>query len=182
MNSEKYLLAIIPPQPISDFVDNYRHQYDVNNLHSIPPHITVYPSFYSSESEPKLIDKLNNIFNKNAPFRISFKSVDFFTGKNNVAFFKSDPESTLKIRNLLISTQLHLSDIITDVKLDYPTNSEQFTPHCTIAEDIPNCEFLNVRRDLESLSVNQSFDVNSIFLLRKQQKKWLSISEINFSE
>ncbi len=182
MNSEKYLLAIIPPQSVSDFVDSYRRRYDENSLNFIVPHITVYPPFYSSESEPELINKLNNTFNKNIPFRISLDSVDFFTGKNNVAFFKPDLESTDKIKNLLIKTKSDLSDIITNAYPDYPANSEQFIPHCTIAEKIPNAKLPNIRRDLESLSVNQSFNVNSIFLLRKQQEKWLPISEINSSK
>jgi 2'-5' RNA ligase len=181
MNSEKYLLAIIPPKPVADYVDNFRQQYDVNNLFSISPHITVYPPFYSSESEPSLINKLNNIYNKSIPFRISLDSVGFFIGKNNVAFFKPDSKSGHQIRNLFKAVQLCLADVITDAWPNYPVNPEQFVPHCTIAEKIPQNEFPDIRHNLESLLVNQDFVVDSVFLLRKKPENWFPISEIGFN-
>jgi len=182
MNPEKYFLAIIPPPPVSDYVNKYRRQYNnKDNINSIPPHITIYPPFYSLVSESNLIDRLRNIQTQTSPFRISFTSVDFFNNGNNVAFFNPDSDSTLFLKKLYQNTRQLFSGQITDVWPGYPNKPEQFIPHCTIAEKIPDIEFPSIRKDLESLSVNQSFNVKSIFLLRKQVKTWLTVSEINFN-
>lgn len=180
MSSEKFLLAVIPSADVVSYVDTFRRQYAKNTSYIIAPHITVCPPFYCNDSKSHLIHKLKETFTKTAPFRVSFTSVGFFIGGNNVAFFKPDSDSATKLRNLLRTSQLYLSELITNVWPDYPTDPECFTPHCTIAEHVPDIEFLKVRQDLESLSVSQSFDVNSLFLLKKQQENWLSISEISF--
>lgn len=181
MSSEKYFIAIIPPQAIVDYIDNYRRQYNKDSPTSVPPHITVYPPFYLSKPESDLIDKLNKIQVQIPPFRVSFTSFDFFSCGNNVAFLKPDSESTIQLRNLYKVTRSLISGQIIDVWPNYPINLDQYNPHCTIAEQIPDDEFLKVRQNLEPLSINQSFDVNSIFLLSKHQGKCSTILELNFN-
>lgn len=181
MSSEKYFIAIIPPQAIVDYIDNYRRQYNKDCLTSVPPHITVYPPFYLSNPESELIDKLNKIQVQISPFRVSFTSFDFFSCGNNVAYLKPDSESTIQLRNLYKITRSLISGEIIDVWPNYPINLDQYSPHCTIAEQISDNEFSKVRHDLEPLSVNQGFDVNSIFLLNKHQGKWSTVLELNFN-
>ena len=161
MNPEKYLLAVIPPQKSIDYIDIFSRQYDPK-FESISPHITIYPPFYSKNSESFLIQKLNNNLNSIIPFRVSLNSIDFFTNDNNVAFLKPDLDSTIKLRNLYKNTQLSLSDQVINIWPNYPTNPEQFIPHCTIIRDIPNNELSNIRQKLESLSIYQSFNINLI--------------------
>lgn len=159
MSANRFLLAIIPPQEVIDYIDIYRRQYAKNTNYIIPPHITICPPFYLNINQVDFLSQLNQIFQNTPSFQITLNSVDFFTGKNNVAFFK--PEPATDIRNLLVKIQTHLSGQIQNVWPDYPTDPEKFTPHLTIAEHIPDPVFESVKEDLENILIHQEFTVSS---------------------
>ncbi len=176
----KYLLVIIPPQPVTDFINHYRQQYDQKSFTSIVPHITILPPFYIRVSESELITKLKKVFNNTLSFEISLTTVDYFEGNNKVAFFKPDSPSSEKIKALFKVIQTNISNITTNIWPYYPTNPEKFTPHLTIAEHLPDPDFEQIKQDLQSLSINQEFIVNSIFLLKKINDHWPVNTEIKF--
>ena len=180
MNSDKYLLAIIVPPPVSNYIDLYRKKYDEADASTISPHLTICPPFYLNITETELTQKLSQIFSSTTPFPLSLTSTDFFEGKNNVAFFKPDHFSSQNIRHLLVITQSNLTHDIVNVWPDYPTDPDKFVPHCTIVEHIDDDKFSQVKADLELLTVDQSFEVNSLFLIKKQSEQWLPITEISF--
>lgn len=177
MSLEKYLLAVIPPKNIANFVDAYRAKYAKKNL-NISPYITVYPPFYWPDSETVIISRLNKIFSMISPFCVKLTSVNYFIGKNNVAYFSPDSKSSVLLKKLFIFSQEHLSKLTSYVWPEYPTDPNTFIPHMTIAERVPDHEFAEMKRDFDLLSINQQFEVKSIFLLKKQFDFWQPISEI----
>lgn len=63
----KYLILILPPQDIINYVDQFRNKYAKYTSYIIPPHITIYPPFYLKDNvlETDIIDTVNEQINKN---------------------------------------------------------------------------------------------------------------------
>lgn len=180
IQQDRFLLSVIPPQIIIDFIDTYRRKYSHYTSYDIAPHLTIYPPFYSQVPQVDLVTKLQDTFSQTQPFPVTLNSIDFFTGKNNVAFFKPDHKSSIDIKNLLIKTRTDFSQIIQNVWPDYPTDPNKFIPHLTIAEHIPDDKFEQVIRELANIKIKQEFEVRSIFLLKKQQENYQPTAEILF--
>lgn len=178
VSSDLYLLAVIPPQGVIDFIEPYRQQYAKYTSYIIPPHITICPPFYRQISEQKLISRLKSTFANKISFTIFLNSVGYFIGKNNVVFFQPDPISTVSLIKILKTIQTNFSHLITNVWSDYPTDPEKFIPHLTIAEHIPESDFTTIKKYFSALFIGQHFIVNSIFLVKKINKDWLPVAEI----
>ena len=181
INRETYLLAVIPPSRIIKYVDNFRDKYAGESIDRISPHITIFPPFFHFFStELDLGDSISRVCLGYQPFRVNLTGVDFFEGKNNVAFFKPDDNSTMQLRNLLTKTIDGMSGKVVNKHDDYPIDSKRFVPHMTIAEQIPKTDFEKAKKELGEVKVNEEFDVNSIFLLKKEKKNWNQVFEIKF--
>lgn len=177
-------MIIIPPQEIVDFVDNYRKQFARYTSYVIPPHFTIYPPFYSNFStEDELITHLRNNFKKVKPEIISLKSIGFFEGKNNVAFFEPTLESSSHIVNFLTLAIKCLKDKVKNVYDSYNFTPEKFKPHMTIAEKIPSQEFPAIKEEFTKISVDWNFKVTAIYLYKQIPNTviWTEVANIDLN-
>jgi 2'-5' RNA ligase len=178
-----YLLAAVPPKKIIDFVDKYRKKYAKYTGYHTPPHITVYPPFYITDIDEEQFKKLlgNNLLNSD-PFLVCIDSFDYFTGRNNVLYFKPDDRSKTYLTNLLVkivpTIKLHTKDIYHFYKVE----ANNYHPHMTIAEKIPSDVLPKIKQQLNGEKVNFTFEVDSIQLLVQpsDSKVWQVKDDIKF--
>ena len=174
---------IIPPEEIISFVDSYRRRFAKYTSYIIPPHFTIYPPFYCELSEDKLIKQLSGAFSKVKSEKISMKTVSFFEGKNNVAFFSPTQESSKFIVHLLSMATNCLLNKVKNVYDDYNFTPEKFNPHMTIAEKVPPEIFPSVKDELNKINFNYSFDVDAVYLYKQSSNStvWSKMAKIKLS-
>jgi 2'-5' RNA ligase len=180
-----YALIIVPPKRILGFVDGFRKKYAKYTNYAIPPHITVYPPFFIKDSsEEIIIDSLVKSFRQVEPQKVTFKSIDYFEGKNNVALFSPDKKSVAFIKDLLIRATELLGNKVKNVYDDYNFSPRKFKPHMTIAEKIPDDTLAEVKKELDKTQEILTFDVKSVCLYKQEGnlKMWRKLREINFRQ
>ncbi len=144
---ERYILAVLPPQDIGDFVGIYKEKYSGRRHHALPPHITIYPPFYNRYStETELVVSLRDAFTLTKPGRVNFDSIGYFSGDNNVVYLQPDQKSSEYLLEIFTAAATLLSD-----------NSENFHPHVTIVKNVPLDELSSVKKKLEAEQINLSF-------------------------
>ena len=162
-------------------MESYQKKYAKYTTYSIPPHITIYPPFYLKNiSEKQLFTKLDKIFVKTECDTVTFNSVDYFEGKNNVAFVKPDSKSQKYIASLLEKMVKSLAGNIVNVYGEYNITSAKFNPHMTIAEKIPDNHLPKIKSELSSFRNIFKFNVKAVFVFKQntEVKRWKLLQEI----
>lgn len=128
------------------------------------------------------IQLLKSSFERTVPKTINFEGIGYFEGKNNVAFFEPDAESSDFLKKLLIKTMEALNGKVNNVYDDYNFTPGKFVPHMTIAERIPENVFEAIKKELGSFNKKESFFVSSVFLYRQKENSstWENVEEICF--
>lgn len=164
-------------------MDKYRRLYAKYTSYTIPSHITVYPPFFlKGITERRFLTKLVNDFSKTKCGEVTLNSIDYFKGRNNVAFVKPDSKSSKYIINLLVKTVKFLEGYTKSVYSEYSPTPDKFNPHMTIAEKIPNNSLPKIKKELKNFNNVFSFKVESIFVFKKatDAKSWGMLREITF--
>lgn len=180
---DTYALAVLPSKDVSDIVDSYRREFAKFTDYVIVPHITLIPPFYiKSGVESEIIVLLNNIYKNIQLFSVLINKINYFEGKNNVAFFQPDSKSSKNIKTLVIKAVGVLNDRIRNAYDDYPFTTEEFIPHMTIAEKIPVKNLNEIKMALSGVIPNFSFQVSSLHLFKQSvaSNEWKELSEIRF--
>jgi len=178
---DNYALVVLPSKDVSDIVDKYRQKYARFTSYVIPPHITLVPPFFiKSGIESKIISILNDEYEKVQPFHVLINKVDYFEGTNNVAYFKPDVKSSIKIKDLVIKAADVLDNRISLYYDDYNFQPENIVPHMTIAEKLPQEKFSEIKLALNNVIIDFSFQVSSVYLFRQLSgaNEWEESSEI----
>ena len=181
---DQYIIIVIPPKEIIAKVNKYKKKYAKYTKYNIPPHITIYPPFFSLlPSEETLIEALIQSLKSKKPSRLNLQKVNFFEGRNNVIYFEPDNDSSKYLLDLVLWVSKSLRNKARNVFKDYNFSPDKFKPHMTIAERIPKNIFVNIRKDLQNIKVNFSFLIDSVYLYRldNSARVWINISEIRFN-
>ncbi len=179
-----YLVVVIPPRQVCDFVDKYREKYAKYTGYMIPPHITIYPPFLITSSQKEVIDSLKESFLKTPAVKVRCDSVGFFESKrNNVVYFKPDKDSADLMKKFLIKATKALKGKIKDVFEDHKYTPSEYTPHMTIAEKIPSKVLPKIKKELARFKGEIEFEVDSIYLYKQKgdSKIWQEFAKIKFS-
>jgi len=178
----EYAIIVLPPGEAIEKVDKLRRKFAKYTSYVIPPHLTVYPPFYNQlSSEQVLIETLEEAFSISQPTSVNLKNFGFFEGKNNVAFIEPDDKSSIFLVDLLVTATNCLSGKAKNVYDDYNFSPENFKPHMTVAEKIPDDTFEQVKKELKNLNIDFSFPVSSVYLYGQDEgsKIWNKVAEIN---
>jgi 2'-5' RNA ligase len=180
---EAYAVVIVPPKKVREIVDRFRKIYAKYTGYKIPPHITIYPPFHlMNVSESVMIDKLKTGFSNIKSRTVKLKTINFFEGKNNVAYFSPDTPSSTYIKNFLVVATNSLKSIVKNVFDDNNYTPNKFNPHMTIAEKIPYETLPVIKKGLKDVNTNLTFKVASVFVYKeKDDGMWSKLAEIEFS-
>jgi 2'-5' RNA ligase len=180
---DTYAIVILPPEDISKVIDSYRVKYARYTSYVIVPHITLVPPFFIEKESPiEIILSLEEGFKGLPPFKLILENVNFFEGKNNVAFVQPDVGSSDCIRNILRKTTSILGNRIRNAYNGYYFTPEKLVPHLTIAESIPESIFPEIKTEMGGLAFNYTFLVDSVFLFKQSEASniWHPQAEIKF--
>lgn len=168
----KYLIAIIPPEPIAGdiyklkeyFKDKYNSKASLNS----PAHITMHMPF-EFEKENDLIEKFSGF--KVTPFEIVLEGFNTFPPK--VIFI--DVKENL-------SLQTCQSDLVAFAKTQlnlFNSNyqDQPFHPHITLAfRDLKKSVFATAWDEFKTKSYHAKFECNRLSLLKHDGKFWREFS------
>lgn len=180
---EEYVLVVLPPKDVADFVDTFRQKFAKYTQYKIPPHITIYPPFHHLfETEGLLRAHLAQTFVATKPQRISLRGVGSFEGKNNVVFLEPSRQAKGYLLDLVQKTDASLSGKVEKAFKNYDFSPVNFNPHMTIAEHIPDEELSKIKTDLEQEDIRVAFLVNSLHLFKKTDNNptWRQFTQIRF--
>lgn len=177
-----YFFAIIPPEnvqaSITKIKENFRDRYNAKHALKSPPHITLIPPFeYKRSEEKRLIDNLE-LFSSEE-FRFTQKLENFGTFPPKVVYVrveKSDHLIKLYERfGKFMAKNLQLKSIFHD--------SRKFKPHMTVAfRDLTKENFYLAKSEYEEKRISFTYNVESINLLRHNQKFWEIVHESYFKQ
>ena len=138
----KYGIAIFPSKPIQDEANAYRKRYDPK-YELVPPHITLKDGFLANqETIQELIIELKKIANEVDPFSIQITKVSSFAPVTNTLYFKVEPNDQLTY----LVNKMHEGKFSKEME-------HAFVPHITIAQDLSDGEYSDVRGTLEMMKV-----------------------------
>ena len=168
-----FFIAIIPPEPIKSKVMNLKVEFSkkYNTYHALksPPHITLIPPFRISDTKTQdLTKKLERFSSIEKTFSISTNGFGAFAPR--VIYISIDRNENLsKLYIRLIS------------EFNEVCSNKNFKPHMTIAfRDITTEIFRKAWSEYEKKPILQTFQVNSLYLLKHNGKSWDVVDEFPF--
>lgn len=175
-----YFIAILCPGYLSEKIRTI--QVDVaekyGSRHSLksPPHITLLPPFKHDENTiAELAAGLRIFLKRFSVFGVELNGFNCFE-RNRVVFIRVIPNVKLDSLYRLLS---EFSSSGASLTLQSP--HAQFTPHITIASRDLNKEmFCKSWSEFKEKKINETFMVNSFFLLKHTGKEWVPFQEFRF--
>ena len=178
---EKYFLAILPPEPISEKAEaiklGLKEKFGVKYSLKSPAHITLkMPFSYNEAKENLLVEKLKSFASGRNEFLLKIGTINTFG--NRVVF-------------LDVESNEHLIQLQTDLKhfckrtllLTDELSDRNFHPHMTLAfKDIKPSHFGEVLQFAKNHSFYSEFMVNDLVLLKRANGRWNVLQKISFSD
>lgn len=176
-----YFLAIIPPSPVYDRIQELRH-YVSKKYHSYhalksPPHITILAPFNMAESKEGELNTLLNEYCSNYS-GLDIKLNDFGSFSNKVLYVSVVPNEVMSTfqKNLELKAKKN-PDIF-----NYHYQERDFHPHMTLAfRDIDAASFHEAWSDFKNRTFEAAFFATSLSLLKHDGKEWQIKTTFDFA-
>ena len=142
---------------------NLRDRYARYIKYEIEPHITVKYPFRLKSDISTIHAALDQIAGLTRPFALVLDGIRYWEGPNNVAY--------VTIQNRLPVFNLHMAvtTALRDLTLGISTyDLENFTPHLTISENIPDDELSIVRQELSKYNPKYKVEITSFSLFETE--------------
>jgi 2'-5' RNA ligase len=176
MQPNRYLIAILPPEPIAGellrlkeyFSDNYNTKASLNS----PAHITMHMPFeWRADREKQLVEILNEFTSKEDPLSIELKNFGSFPPR--VIFVDVVRNQALEDcqKRLLqfCKTRLNLFNAL--------YRDEPFHPHVTLAfRDLKKEKFKEAWAEFNDKEFNAVFECRRLSLLKHDGRFWREFS------
>jgi len=147
----KYGIVIYPPREIQDRANALRKRYD-SHYTFIPPHVTLVDSF-EWEYDKELIDRIEKVTQTTPPVTLKLSKVSTFLPISPVVYFGFDQNENIQ--------QLH-QNLLDSILAQEP--KFKFTPHLTIAQDLPEQELHDILGRLKMKDYSMDLLVDRIHL------------------
>lgn len=165
-----YLIATVPPEDISEEIDNIRKEFSRNYkcyaALKPPVHLTLREPFkLEIQEEAKLLRTLKGLSLRNQPFTQTLQNFDKF--HKDVIY--------IKVEKVPLLNQLKI-DIKNLIKTHFPLTEKEkhtFKPHITIAyKDIPKDSFDIAFGEYQKITYSKQFVCNHFVLFKHDGKQW----------
>jgi 2'-5' RNA ligase len=175
MSPNKYLIAILPPEPFAGEIyklkEYFRDQYKSKASLNSPAHITLHMPF-EFDNENKLLTKFREITIE--PFTIELKDFGCFEPRVIFIAVKRNPVLDACQQKIMDFCKRELGVFNADYK-DQP-----FHPHITLAfRDLKKDAFQSAWKEFKSKPYEAAFECSRIFLLKHDGKFWREFSYIS---
>jgi 2'-5' RNA ligase len=176
----KYFLAIIPPEPVLDKVnqikEHFKTTYNCKAALRSPAHITLHMPFtWKEKKEGEMIDILARASKNYKPFKIHLQNYAAFPPR--VIYINVKPnEYLIEMQKDLEGVAKRELNLFNANRLDYP-----YHPHMTVAfRDLKKDLFKLAWDEFESKQYAPSFEVNAFTLLKHDGKEWKQLKQFDF--
>lgn len=174
-----YFIAIIPPEPLYAealaLKQLFRDQYKSKAALNSPPHITLHMPFkWKGSKEAGLISSLETFTAKQKPVNVTLTGFGAFEPRVVFIDVKKDEALSELQKNLkrFCKTELNLFNA------DYKEFA--YHPHLTLAfRDLKKAEFYKAWEEFKAKTVEATFRVDSIALLKHDEKEWKELKSLS---
>ncbi|OEG00050.1 hypothetical protein BHF71_06725 [Vulcanibacillus modesticaldus] len=147
----KFGIVIFPSIEVQERANALRKRYD-SHYNLIPPHITIKEAF-ELDSPDKAIAHLESVTKIIPPFNLKLNKIKSFYPISPVLYCGVEDDPII----------YHLHEKINSGVL-YHETKHKFTPHLTIAQDLPDQEIHDIYSRLKLKDFNMTFPVEQIHL------------------
>lgn len=170
MSERLYFIALVPPSPAFEEMEEIRQQvaldYHVSHALNAPAHLTLMPPFMFQEDRVHLLkNSLRDVAQNFRPFSVVLQGYGFFEPR--VLFFH-----VLQNRSLR-----HLEDRLWEkLQTSFPAlvlkPRQRFHPHITVAMKMDESTFFKMQKEFTSKPFHTSFPIHDLVLLEWDQDRW----------
>ena len=162
----RYAVDLLLPEKIENELDRLRGEYSRYIKHKIFPHITLKNTFKTKVDQKTIIDMLTAVARGTSPFKLVLNEIRYFEVETNVAFIGIANDKPLIDLRADISRRLEgLTEVVEQYReIDLPEN---YIPHLTIWEGIPNEIFPDYKKRLTDCKIDYEIEIASFTLFRK---------------
>ena len=176
MQFNRYLIAILPPEPIASDVlklKEYFHQrYNSKASLNSPAHITMHMPFeWRADRETELVESFDKYASKHVPFSLELDGFGCFAPRVIFVAVVKNPLLDDSQRNLVAfcKSRLNLSNAI--------YRDEAFHPHITLAfRDLKRKYFDEAWEEFRAKPYLSTFEYRRLSLLKHDGKFWREFS------
>ena len=149
----KYGIVIYPPRDVQDRANALRKRYD-SHYSLIPPHITLVEAFeWENQNVKELAERIDKVVQSFPPFTLTLSKVGNFLPMLPAVYFGFEKND----RIFELHNKLYTSVIGKE-------SENKFTPHVTIARDLPQQELHDILGRLKMKDYNMNVPVDRIHL------------------
>ena len=183
-SSNLYFIAIIPrkelQEKITAFKQDFANRFNSKKALKVFPHITLKAPFkFSPDTHAELLRWFSDLHLLQKPFTVQLKNFGAFNNKRNPVVFVQ-PVLTKELQAL--QQQLIASFNSVFPGNIHPTDLD-FHPHITIAyRDLSLEMFKQAWNEYKHKTFNESFEVDAIYILQHDSKKWNIIATHNLNQ
>ena len=179
-----YFIALIPRRELRERItlikQDFANRFNSKVALRVYPHITLKAPFkLPIYAHDKLINWFNNLQIQQSQFSIQLKNFGAFPNKKSPVVYIHPivTPSILRIQNkILLGFIENISDMVDKSDLEYK-------PHCTVAyRDLSPEMFTKAWSEYQHKTFDASFEVDSIYLLQHDSKKWNIIATHNLQQ
>lgn len=168
-------LIIVPPPDICAYADHYRSLYMPGQVEQIEPHITVTYPFVPTQRLSEIEPHLRGVLAKCAPFYLSLRGFEVFSGDNVLYLKIAHGEHVLALYKAILSEFP-----------DYPAyggqHADDFVPHMTVGVFEDRQEMERVHEELSVQRLFIGWDVGAVVVKCKMSDGiWDTWQEIPLS-
>lgn len=176
MQTNRYLIAILPPEPITSEVlelkEHFRDKYQSKASLNAPAHITMHMPFeWSADRETELVKIFTEVSAMQVPIPIELDGFGCFPPRVIFITVVTNPllDDTRKHLLQFCKTRLNLTNVV--------YRDEPFHPHVTLAfRDLKESFFEAAWEEFRSRPYKAIFECTQLSLLKHDGKSWREFS------
>jgi len=183
-SSNLYFIALIPRRELREkvtaFKQDFANRFNSKKALKIFPHITLKAPFkFSPGMHGELLRWFNDLHLLQNQFSIQLKNFGAFENKRNPVVFVQ-PILTKELKAL---QQQLIASFTSFFPSDIHQMDVKFSPHITVAyRDLTPEMFTKAWREYQHKQFDASFEVDAIYLLQHDSKKWNIIATHNLNQ
>lgn len=175
---KRFIVLLTLPEQIEIEIEiqSLREKLDPKNASKILPHITLKRPFLTLVTIEAIEMALEKVVSSREKFEIKLEGLGQFTNPNKVIFVNIEKSQALVRLQKEISSSLE--NLVEELGIKY-----QFNPHLTIASNLTEERFNEIKEKLNGFEPNYDFLANSFHLFEFSEKGvWQPKREFKFSQ
>ena len=162
MAEDSYAVALTFPGDIAGVFSQLREKYNQYVDYKVEPHITLVYPFRPIADIMAVSGKLAEVSQRVKPFTLAFNSIKYFEGEVNVAY--AAIANRQRVADLHTDINNALDGLIKVEDIFERFDGEDFIPHMTISDDIPDEAFSGIKQALAEYKMSHECEITEFVL------------------